>query len=230
MNKIINNKKKLFFALIALALFSSSTSSMHAEDKDQKENQPASDTSLVQVIRELIGLPKRVAAGGSRSNMNMSVCLITPVITEMGDYPTAIAVVPEPTIVTSEKLNEIVIRRADRSQEILYRKRSSSTKAVNNILEWPLKPIQENEKFILELRALKSSGSDKAKIIIKGTDAETLNKNQILIQNMRTGDSREMHTLLQKEEGSFPLKINLLFNSNVQLKSIRDQVIKNSCK
>ena len=62
MNKIIVNKKSLFFALIALTLFSSSTSSMHAEDKDQKENQPASDTSLVQVIRELIGLPKRVAA------------------------------------------------------------------------------------------------------------------------------------------------------------------------
>jgi hypothetical protein len=230
MNKIIVNKKSLFFALIALTLFSSSTSSMHAEDKDQKENQPASDTSLVQVIRELIGLPKRVAAGGSRSNMNKSVCLITPVITKMGDYPTAIAVVPEPTIVTSKKLNEIVIRRVEGNREILYRKRASSTKAVNNILEWPLKPIQENEKFMIELRALKSSGSDKAKIILKATDAETLNKNQILIQNMKNADSQEMYTLLQKQEGSFPLKMNLLFNSNVPLKSMRDQVIKNSCK
>lgn len=230
MNKIINNKKRLFFALIALTLVSSNTSSLQAEEKNQKENQPASDTSLVQVIRELIGLPKRVAAGGSRSNMNRSVCLITPVITEIGDYPTAIALVPEPTIVTSKKLNEIVIRRAEGNQEILYRKRASSTKAVNNILEWPLKPIKENEKFIIELRALKSSGSDKAKIILKATDAETLNKNQILIQNMKTADSQEIYALLQDKERSLPLKINSLFSSKLPLKNMRDQVIKNSCK
>jgi hypothetical protein len=228
MNKIINNKKSLFFALIALLLFSSSTSSFQAEDKNQTENQPESDTSLVQVIRELIGLPKRVAAGGSRSNMNKSVCLITPVITEMGDHPTAIALVPEPTIVTSKKLNEIVIRRAEGNQEILYRKRASSTKAVNNILEWPIKPIQAKEKFIIELRPLQASASEKAKIILIGADKKTLYKNKKLTREITL-------TQLQKsQQNKHDLLIQILFDDHEtqreQINRARLHILNNSCE
>ena len=72
----------------------------------------SSQTSLIQFIRQMIGIDRDIAAGGSRGSESQSICLITPrtEINSDGEYIAA-ALVPMPTLLTAEPLNELRIYR-----------------------------------------------------------------------------------------------------------------------
>ena len=128
--------------------------------------QPIPQT-LIQKIRSFLGINPPVAAGGSRSNNNQFVCLLSP-------WPTAEVGVSKPILQTSAPLTEI---RIEKDKQIVWQRRASTEKAIVGAVAWPLPPLIPGEEFILKLRPQGSSGGDFAIYSFRVADKEILEAN-----------------------------------------------------
>jgi hypothetical protein len=149
----------------------------------------------LQIVRRLLGIPQRVAVGGSRSSAALAVCLVSPTITgttanpnAAGHIPQPLAVVPlpTPTLLVAGPLSEI---RLERGGVILWRQLASSTQPISGPISWPLPPLQPDESLDLRLRPLGASGADFAAISLKTASAAELERQRTVIQAL--GNSQE---------------------------------------
>lgn len=138
--------------------------------------------SLLQRIRQLIGLNRPIAAGGSRSGGSLSVCVITPrtEIDEQGG-PQAQVPLPRPVILAAGPLNEV---RLNRGGKLLWRERASSTQPIEGPVNWPLEPIQPGESLQLMLRPRGAAGSEFAVITLTGAPAAEMAANEQLVEQL----------------------------------------------
>ena len=136
----------------------------------------SSQTSLIQFIRQMIGIDRDIAAGGSRGSDSQSICLITPrtEINSDGEYIAA-ASVPMPTLLTAEPLNELRIYRQGLK---VWHKVASSTAAIEGPINWPIEPVKPEEELMLWLRPRGASGGDFVKITLLGDSKASMNANQ----------------------------------------------------
>ena len=138
----------------------------------------SSQTSLIQFIRQMIGID-HIAAGGSRVQRVQSICLITPrtEINSDGEY-IATASVPMPTLLTAEPLNEVRIYRRG---EMVWKDVASSTAAIEGPINWPIEPVKPEEELMLYLRPRGASGGDFVKITLLGDSKASMNANQKIL-------------------------------------------------
>ena len=135
--------------------------------------QPLPQT-LIQKIRSFLGINPPVAAGGSRSNSNQLVCLLSP-------WPTEEVGVSKPVLQTTSPLAEI---RIEKDKQIIWQRRASSIKAIVGAVAWPLPPLNPGEEFTLKLRPQGSAGGDFAIYSFRVANKETLDSNQQQINSL----------------------------------------------
>ena len=118
-------------ALLATLLSSSLLLSSNAI----AQQQPIPPT-LLQRIRQLLGLVQPVAAGGSRGN-SKQLCLISPFVASQQEG--AVTPTATPTIRVLQPLNEV---RIEKDGLTLWRKVASSSQAIKGLIpgRWPLEP------------------------------------------------------------------------------------------
>ena len=122
------------------------------------QQQPIPPT-LLQRIRQLLGLVQPVAAGGSRGfTPPPTVCLVSPVVNQKNNE--AIVTVSSPVILTKNPLNEL---RIEQNGNLLWKKKGSSTGPLKQLTRWPLKPIKPGEIIDLLIRPQGASGGDFAR-------------------------------------------------------------------
>jgi hypothetical protein len=193
---------------------------------------PAAKPSLLQRIRQLIGLNRPIAAGGSRSSAALAVCVITP-RTELDAKGQARALVPlpRPTILAAGPLNEV---RIDRDGQPIWRQRASSTTAIEGPISWPLEPIGPGEQLTLLLRPRGASGGDFARIELTGASASEMEANQSLVTGLG-GDAKAWLSAVDSalDRQQVPLAWALLFapqdpRSN-ELDALRREVLQRGC-
>ncbi len=193
---------------------------------------PTAKPSLLQRIRELIGLNRRIAAGGSRSSAALAVCVITP-RTELDAKGQARALVPlpRPTILAAGPLNEV---RIDRDGQPIWRQRASSTIAIEGPIGWPVDPIRPGEQLTLLLRPRGASGGDFARIELTGASAREMEANQALVSKLG-GDAKAWLSAVDSalDRQQVPLAWALLFapqdpRSN-ELDALRREVLQRGC-
>ena len=136
----------------------------------------SSQMSLIQFIRQMIGIDRGIAAGGSRGSESQSICLITPrtEINSDGEYIAA-ASVPMPILLTAEPLNEV---RIYRQGFLVWGEVASSTAAIEGPINWPIEPVKPEEELMLWLRPRGASGGDFVKITLLGDSKASMNANQ----------------------------------------------------
>ena len=136
----------------------------------------SSRTSLIQRIRQMIGIERPIAVGGSRGSESLSICLITP-RTEINSNGELIAAasVPMPTLLTAKPLNEVRIYREGLE---VWHKVASSTAAIDGPINWPIEPVKPEEELMLYLRPRGASGGDFIKIALLGDSKASMNSNQ----------------------------------------------------
>jgi hypothetical protein len=189
-------------------------------------------STLLQRIRQLIGLNRPIAAGGSRSSTALVVCVITP-RTELDNSGQARAVVPlpRPTILAAGPLNEV---RIDRGGQLLWQRRASSTASIEGPIPWPLEPIQPGEHFILLLRPRGASGGDFARIHLTGASASEMRAHEALVTQL----GRDAKAWLQAidnalDQQQVPLAWALLFSPqdprSDELDALRREVLSQGC-
>ncbi len=204
----------------AMAMILSGTSALRAAGKDRAKSTSSfpeeENPSLVQAIRRLLDLPQTVAVGGSRSSSRSSICLITPVVDQESYPPTAIAVVPEPVIVTAKPLNELTIKQTTGDKKIIYRQIASSKQAIQTPLTWPLEPIKAGEIFTLELRPLGAPAGNRATIIIQGAEQENLERNKSIIETINRNPEELAKTIQTTSKTKAKFSINLLYSKSDQ--------------
>ena len=132
--------------------------------------------SLIQKIRSFLGINPPVAAGGSRSNNNQLVCLLSP-------WPREEVGVSKPVLQTTSPLAEI---RIEKDKQIIWQRRATSIKAIVGAVAWPLPPLHPGEEFTLKLRPQGSSGGDFAIYSFRVANKETLEVNQKQINSLGT--------------------------------------------
>ena len=153
------------------------TSSLLLSSGGVAQQQPIPPT-LLQRIRQLLGLVQPVAAGGSRGN-SKQLCLITPYVASAqqgANTPTA-----TPTLRVREPLNEVRIEKGGR---LLWRKVASSSQAIEGLIAWPLPPLQPGEELELVLRPRGASGGDAARISLRAASAAVLNETRTLLKSV----------------------------------------------
>lgn len=194
--------------------------------------QPLSPT-LLQRIRQLIGLNRSIAAGGSRSLSPLRVCVITP-RSELDDSGQATAQVPlpRPTILTAGPLNEV---RIDRDGQPIWSRRASSAAAIEGPIRWPVEPIRPGERLTLLLRPRGASGGDFARVELRGASADELRSGAAL-ESRLGGDGRAwrraIDTALERQQ--LPLALALLFSPRNQasgeLAALRRELMQAGCR
>jgi hypothetical protein len=148
--------------------------------------QPASPT-ILQRIRQLIGLTRPLAAGGSRSMDVSAMCVVSPRVELDADGKTmAMVPLPRPTLLTSGALNEVVVERGG---QIAWRLQASSSKAIESPIDWAIAPIQPDEQLTLRLRARGAAGGDFVVIRLIGVSAAEMAANEALA--MRLGRDQQ---------------------------------------
>lgn len=127
-------------------------------------------STLLQRLRELIGINPRQAVGGSRGSRSMSVCLITPrlVGSRTTSSPTAVVSLPRPTLLIAGELNEV---RLEQDGQVLWQQRASSTRPITGPIAWPLPSLQPGERMLLRLRPRGAAGGDFADVQLRAASA-----------------------------------------------------------
>jgi hypothetical protein len=188
--------------------------------------------TLLQRIRQLIGLNRPIAAGGSRSSAALQVCVITP-RTELDAKGQARAVVPlpRPTILAAGPLNEV---RIDRGGQPVWRQRASSTQAIEGPISWPIEPIQPGEQLTLLLRPRGASGGDFARIQLLGASASEMSRHEALVKQLGS-DAKAWLTAVDNalDRNQVPLAWALLFAPqdprSAELDGLRREVLQRGC-
>jgi len=171
--------------VVVLSLQPSLTRAEQAEAQQQPQEEER--ITLVQTVRRLLGLSRRVAVGGSRSGGAGSICLITPELTQVDGQVQARVTVPSPVIVTAGPLNELSVLRDGR---VIYRKLASSSKAIVTPFSWPLPPLQGGEQLTLKLRPRGAAGGSAARIPLMVASADVLRRNEALLRREQASEGQ----------------------------------------
>ena len=134
--------------------------------------------TLLQRIRQLLGLVQPVAAGGSRGD-SKQLCLISPYVTSTQQG--AVTPTATPTLRVREPLNEVRIEKDGRT---IWRKVASSSQAINGLIPWPLAPMKPGESLELVLRARGASGADLARVPLQAASAEVLAQTRAVLDEI----------------------------------------------
>lgn len=134
---------------------------------------PAADArrpTLLQRLREWIGLNPRQAVGGSRGESSNTVCLISPRLEASAAASPAVTVVnlPSPTLLAVGELNEVQLEQNGR---LLWQQRASSTTPLSGPIPWPIAPLSPGQEVLLRLRPRGAAGADFATITLRAAPA-----------------------------------------------------------
>jgi hypothetical protein len=179
--------------------------------------------SLIQKLRDFLGLTPPVAVGGSRSSDHLQVCLLSPRPIQSNSTLDATANAPRrsvvpvvvglsnPLILASGSLNEI---RLERNNSLLWQQRASSTQPINGPIPWPIAPLAAGEVVTLKLRPIGVPGGDFAVFDLRVVDAATLQANESTIQALGTNSKLWFRALNQLTPQQAPLAAALLSSAN----------------
>ena len=176
---LMMRNKVLFFAVVAFAVYAgpalSSWELAQATSPSAKQSavklQPP-PRSVIQMLRSFLGVNPPVAVGGSRSGGGQSICLLSP-------WPGIPVGVSTPVLQAVGPLNEL---RLERSGQVLWQQRASSTQPIEGPIPWPIKPLEPGEQLTLKIRPRGASGGDFAAFPLRAADAKVLAENQRQIQ------------------------------------------------
>ena len=154
----------------------------------------------IQLVRRLLGIPQRVAVGGSRGNLAGSICLISPA----AGSPVPL---PAPTLLVAGELNEVRLEQGD---QLLWRQRASSTTAIRGPIVWPIAPLRPGESVLLKMRPRGSSGADFATITLTAASKPALERHTALLQSLGADRQRWSQAIEQAALTHPPLAIALL--------------------
>jgi len=192
-------------AIAAVALTASAL--LHAPVRSQTSTaQPAAQSprpprSLIQRLRQFLGVNPPVAVGGSRSGTSQGVCLLSPWMggSRRGREATAplLVQVPTstPTLLSSGPLSEVQLLRNER---IVWRQRSSTIQPIEGPIRWPLEPLQASEQVQLRLRPRGASGGDFAVVTLQAGTTDQLQRHQSLVSTLKANPERWQTALEQQ--------------------------------
>lgn len=190
--------------------------------------------SLLEQIRELVGIGTPSAVGGSRSSSDASVCAISPGTSGASakHSPTLTALVSRPTIVIQGPLNEL---RLENQDQILWQKTRSSTERIEGPISWQIQPLKPNQTLTLRVRREGDSGSDFASYtLVAGSPkamAETESKIQKLGTDPKVWESAINAALNSNQQG---LAFAILFSDKTpksnDIKQLQSIVIQRACR
>lgn len=185
--------------------------------------------TLLQRLRELIGLNPRQAVGGSRGASAKSVCLISPRLeaSPEASRPTAVVALLSPTLLAAGELNEV---RLEQGGRLLWQQRSSSTTPISGPIAWPLPPLSPGQEMLLRLRPRGASGGDFAEIKLRAGSADQQREALALLADPA---KRLQAVEAAARKGRYALASELVFaplsSPSKELEALRQELLAAGC-
>jgi hypothetical protein len=190
--------------------------------------------SLLEQIRELVGIGTPSAVGGSRGSSDAMVCVISPGASgaETGSGSSLWALVSQPTIVVKGPLNELRLQNQD---GILWQKLASSTQSIEGPIPWPIQPLIPNQTLTLRVRPKGASGGDFASYSLVGSSSEAMAETEAKIRKLgsdpQAWQDAIKSSLNTEQQG---LALALLFSDRApessQIKLLQQAAIRQACQ
>ena len=139
------------------------------------------DQSLLQRLRDVLGIVQPLVAAGSRSS-GTEICLISPWIQNHKQH--ALITESRPILHTKHPLNEITI---ERNGIPVWQQLASSTQPVVTPIPWPraLDPVEPNEIIVLTLRARHAPAGERVRITLQGASQERMTMHQVTLNQFQ---------------------------------------------
>lgn len=188
--------------------------------------------SILQRLRQLLGLGRPTAVGGSRSDAGEAVCVLTPwVTTGLGQGDVAKTPLAKPTILAIDPLNEV---RIEAEGQMLWQRLASSRSAIEGPIPWPLAAIQPGQTVLIRLRPRGANGGDFATLQLRGAPAAEMASATSLLQSLGPEESQWMTAIEQQlSQGNRALAWELLFAPQAPARGaigkLRDQIVRQGC-
>ena len=188
--------------------------------------------SLLQRVRQLIGLSRSIAAGGSRSADVESVCVITPsALVDGNGQAHALVPLPKPSILAAGQLSEV---RIERDGQMLWRQRASSSSSITGIIAWPIDPIKPGEHLTLLLRPSGASSSDFARITLIGASDSEMKANQALLDKPGINDLKLLQVVdeaLRNHQVATAMTLLFAFENpgSVEMDMLKREILMRGC-
>jgi hypothetical protein len=198
-------------------------------------NKPkAPQPSLLEQIRELVGIGTPSAVGGSRGSSDAVVCVISPGSfgAAAGQGSSLRSLLSRPTLVVKGSLNEL---RLENQDGILWQKLASSTQSIEGPIPWPIQPLSPNQTLTLRVRPKGASGGDFATYSVVAGSSESMAETEAKIRKLASDPQawqEEIKSALNtKQQG---LALALLFSDKApessQIKLLQQAAIRQACR
>lgn len=219
-------------ALLLSLLLVATSSTVKAEDEPQQPPPSSTAQGVLQKMRQLLGLTRPLAAGGSRGAAERSICLLVPVVSTAADGSLqGVALLAEPTLVSATPLNEV---RITRNGVILWQQLATLDTPIEGPIAWPIDPLRAGERLTLELRPRGSAGGDRVVLPLQAAPAERMERlNRQFVSYGSDPDRWRGAVVAAIDEQDAPLVSTLLFHPDLppfpERQSWREEVIKAAC-
>ncbi len=214
-----------FILIISGILFVGNSS--FASEQSRNDEPPK---SFVQIARNLLGVPKKVAAAGSRSFNIPTVCIITPEINQINREMRSYLILPKPTIVMRETLNEIEIRV---NNSIPWKRNASSLNAIDGTIYWPLKKLKGGDIVNIRVRPRGSSGGNSVNLSMLVKSQKELDKNSKTIRSLGKNITLWQKVLAEKSIEDPQIATALLFSRHAPkspyINNLRSFILQEAC-
>ncbi len=169
--------------------------------------------SVIQKLRDFLGINPPVAVGGTRSGNALKVCLVSP-------WPGQPVGITSPVLFALGPLNELRLEQGD---QILWQLRASSTQAIEGPVAWPIRPLKPGEVMTLKVRPRGASGGDFAVYTLRTADVEVLKSNRLLL-NKLGADANSWIDFIESENLQQISQLSALISSPTAPQQIRQYV------
>ena len=193
---------------------------------------PEISPSALQRLRQLLGLGRPTAVGGSRSDAGEAVCVLTPwVTTGLGQGDVAKTPLATPTILAIDPLNEV---RIEAGGQMLWQQLASSKAPIEGPIPWPVAAIQPGQTVLIRLRPRGANGGDFATLQLRGASAAEMASATALLQSLGPDESQWIAAIEQQlSQGNRALAWDLLLSAQAPTRGgigkLREQVVRQGC-
>jgi hypothetical protein len=192
---------------------------------------PEISPSALQRLRQLLGLGRPTAVGGSRSDAGEAICVLTPVTTGLGQGDVAKTPLATPTILAIDPLNEV---RIEAGGQMVWQRLASSKAPIEGPIPWPIAAIRPEQTVLIRLRPRGANGGDFATLQLRGAPAAEMASATALLQSLGPEESQWMAAIEQQlRQGNRALAWELLFSPQAPprgaIGKLRDQIVRQGC-
>lgn len=213
--------------------------------------QPPAQPTLIEQLRQLLGLVRPVAAGGTRASAESTsriaaamapfsalgnrempsgtrICLVSPWLPPGSDQPrVAITVSGEPPIASPEPIAELSISRGE---TVLWKQSVDTSLRHPTLLPWPIAPMQPGESLTLQFRLAAATSRSPITLLLQRPWTSSDTAETMKVAPKASSRARLEHLVAEQQAAAATeLLFQAALRKDAAMQAVADALLASSC-